>query len=372
MFPGLVSELNLHGILRNLPINHPLLSSTIFTNPSVLVELRSQLESGDSKWMEASGILPHIELYKKLDNQQKVIAFPDDLEQRVEKVLEKKGVGDFTSCLKSLIFLVVTHLERGSYGGLAMPGVAILHTEVLHLTTWTLERKATLSEWSMLMRHIINDIEAKLNPSKPSIRDELHAMTLFNMGFEVLKLTPSKRKRRTTQIKLTTVLRLVREAEPTRTRALPFKPRKRSKVAHGSTPPSSPVHEQPPVESQATREPGGVPGARAPETYNYNPLPDFGLTLTDQFLSNSREGAQRGNFCATHGGFRNCKIEGCVRTDRGGGFCEVHRRGRLCKIEGCKKLSRNQGMCTMHIREEKQDINPSASVKAEPAAALAV
>ncbi|KAG6614391.1 WRKY transcription factor 19 [Phytophthora cinnamomi] len=84
------------------------------------------------------------------------------------------------------------------------------------------------------------------------------------------------------------------------------------------------------------------------------------------------KGAQRGNFCATHGGFRNCKIEGCVRTDRGGGFCEVHRRGRLCKIEGCKKLSRNQGMCTMHIREEKQDINPSASVKAEPAAALAV
>ncbi|GMF21955.1 unnamed protein product [Phytophthora lilii] len=84
------------------------------------------------------------------------------------------------------------------------------------------------------------------------------------------------------------------------------------------------------------------------------------------------KGAQRGNFCATHGGFRNCKIEGCVRTDRGGGFCEVHRRGRLCKIEGCKKLSRNQGMCTMHIREEKQDMNSSASVKAETAVALAV
>ncbi|KAE9017840.1 hypothetical protein PR003_g15196 [Phytophthora rubi] len=80
------------------------------------------------------------------------------------------------------------------------------------------------------------------------------------------------------------------------------------------------------------------------------------------------KGAQRGNFCATHGGFRNCKIEGCVRTDRGGGFCEVHRRGRLCKVEGCKKLSRNQGMCTMHIREEKQDVNPCASLKAEPAA----
>ncbi|GMF20414.1 unnamed protein product [Phytophthora fragariaefolia] len=84
------------------------------------------------------------------------------------------------------------------------------------------------------------------------------------------------------------------------------------------------------------------------------------------------KGAQRGNFCATHGGFRNCKIEGCVRTDRGGGFCEVHRRGRLCKVEGCKKLSRNQGMCTMHIREEKQDINSSTTMKAESVSALAV
>ncbi|EGZ04699.1 hypothetical protein PHYSODRAFT_535844, partial [Phytophthora sojae] len=48
-------------LLDCLPINHPLLVSTILTNPSVLDDLR---EHGDSKWMEGTGIPPHIELYK--------------------------------------------------------------------------------------------------------------------------------------------------------------------------------------------------------------------------------------------------------------------------------------------------------------------
>ncbi|EGZ25211.1 hypothetical protein PHYSODRAFT_486064, partial [Phytophthora sojae] len=75
-------------VLDCLPINHPLLVSTIFTNPSVLDDLR---EHGDSKWMEGTGIPPHIELYKKLHNQQKEIdALPGILEQRMEKVLERK------------------------------------------------------------------------------------------------------------------------------------------------------------------------------------------------------------------------------------------------------------------------------------------
>ncbi|EGZ22179.1 hypothetical protein PHYSODRAFT_422537, partial [Phytophthora sojae] len=75
MFPGLVDELNLSDILRlclaslvqhagflvnHLPTNHPLLSTFVFTNPTVLNNLRSKLEVGESRWMEPSGIPPHI------------------------------------------------------------------------------------------------------------------------------------------------------------------------------------------------------------------------------------------------------------------------------------------------------------------------
>lgn len=80
------------------------------------------------------------------------------------------------------------------------------------------------------MRHIINGIEAEVDAPMPTIRDQAHSIEVFNMGSNTLKLKPSKRKRRSTQIKLTTVLRLIREADnPTRT--LPYKARKRYKAA---------------------------------------------------------------------------------------------------------------------------------------------
>ncbi|OWZ09618.1 hypothetical protein PHMEG_00017649 [Phytophthora megakarya] len=94
----------------------------------------------------------------------------------------------------------------------------------------TPKKKATLLEWSILMRHIINGIEAEMSSPLPPIRDLAHAIELFNMGYKTLNLKPSKRKRRTTQIKLTTVLRLIREAENA-TRTFPYKPRKRPKAA---------------------------------------------------------------------------------------------------------------------------------------------
>ncbi|KAG3132663.1 hypothetical protein C6341_g22814 [Phytophthora cactorum] len=92
----------------------------------------------------------------------------------------------------------------------------------------TTKKEATLSEWSIMMRHIVNGIEDKLHVPMPSIRDESHAIDLFKTGYEMLKLKPSKRKRRIDQLKLTTVLRLVREGEVPRGRVLPFKARKRS------------------------------------------------------------------------------------------------------------------------------------------------
>ncbi|KUF79168.1 hypothetical protein AM588_10000108 [Phytophthora nicotianae] len=63
-----------------------------------------------------------------------------------------------------------------------------------------------------MMRHIINGIEKDLRKPMPAIRDEVHAIELFKIGYNTLELKPSKRKRRNAQIKLTTVLRLIREA----------------------------------------------------------------------------------------------------------------------------------------------------------------
>ncbi|OWZ04126.1 hypothetical protein PHMEG_00024023 [Phytophthora megakarya] len=43
--------------------------------------------------------------------------------------------------------------------------------------------------------------------------DEAHAVELFNCGYIMLKFRPSKRERRSTQIKLTTALRFAKQTE---------------------------------------------------------------------------------------------------------------------------------------------------------------
>ncbi|EGZ13038.1 hypothetical protein PHYSODRAFT_514739, partial [Phytophthora sojae] len=108
MFPVLSREANMAGILRlclaslvhhaeylqqHLPATHALLSTHLFTSPTVLRTLEGQLVAGESLWMRPTGIPPYIELYKKLDQQQRSIdELPGKLEQRMEHVLEKKGV----------------------------------------------------------------------------------------------------------------------------------------------------------------------------------------------------------------------------------------------------------------------------------------
>ncbi|OWZ03854.1 hypothetical protein PHMEG_00024346, partial [Phytophthora megakarya] len=121
------------------------------------------------------------DLFRKLDNQQKSIdALPDTLEKCMEKVLEEKGVaaGNIT---RELLRLEIRSM---------LQDVGLQRAQSIAPAP-----EDSLSEWLMLMRHII-------------------------------------RKRRVAQIKLTTVLRLVREAESRRTRNLPFTPRKRQKPAN--------------------------------------------------------------------------------------------------------------------------------------------
>lgn len=120
------------------------------------------------------------------------------------------------------------------------------------------KKKATLSEWSVMMRYIINGIEEELSAPMPAITDEKHAIKLFNKGYATLKLKPSKRKRRDGQLKLTTVLRLIRENNRAQDspRSRPFRPRKRQKAASTSDSERTTlsVHTEPNVSNNAARE----------------------------------------------------------------------------------------------------------------------
>ncbi|ETO68238.1 hypothetical protein F444_14913 [Phytophthora nicotianae P1976] len=170
--------------------------------------LQEQLQLGGSSWMLPTGIPPCIELYKNLDKQQQSIdSLPDKLEQRMEAILEKKGVAaDFA-------FPSIDPLGAWMLWGFGNPKLNYLPFKSIPSDDLdTPQKKATLSEWSVMMRHIINGIEKDLGKPMPAIRDEAHAIELFKIGYNTLELKPSKRKRRNAQIKLTTVLRLIREA----------------------------------------------------------------------------------------------------------------------------------------------------------------
>lgn len=274
MFPSLSGESNLSGILQSclgslafhsenqreyLPANHPLLSILIFTNIIALSAVKQQLEHGESKWMQPTGIPPYNELYKRLVRQQESIdTLPDKLEERMEQVLEKKGVaaGNITrELLRSEIKALL--VEVGLRANVSADDTAPMSNRVRNYHTWggkfhvlprefgfpsidplgawmlwwfgnpmlsyppfksipsddldTPQKKATLSEWSIMMRYIINKIEEKTSAPMPDLRDEAHAIELFNIRYDALVLKPSQHKCRTDQLKLTTVLRLVRE-----------------------------------------------------------------------------------------------------------------------------------------------------------------
>ncbi|KAF0739969.1 hypothetical protein Ae201684P_016791 [Aphanomyces euteiches] len=108
-FPTLVKLPNLHGVLclvlaslvyhfehlhSKMPINHPLHSTPIFVHADIRIYLLSILESGtDSCYLRASGVPPHIELYKKLDQTQSSIStLPRLIVNELREIIEQNGV----------------------------------------------------------------------------------------------------------------------------------------------------------------------------------------------------------------------------------------------------------------------------------------
>ncbi|OWZ15907.1 hypothetical protein PHMEG_00010378 [Phytophthora megakarya] len=65
-----------------------------------------------------------------------------------------------------------------------MEAVVALETLGVDLLRTNTHKKATLLEWSMLMRHIICGIEEKTGLPMPAIYDEAQAVELFNTGYQ--------------------------------------------------------------------------------------------------------------------------------------------------------------------------------------------
>ena len=92
-------------------------------------------------------------------------------------------------------------------------------------------QRSRFSEWNVMIKHMIKCIEQKTGNSLPSTFTEDEALRLLNVGCELLPSSVTSKPR---TLKVTTVLRLVREstqqADPNR-RRVPFRSRKRRKNA---------------------------------------------------------------------------------------------------------------------------------------------
>ncbi|KAG3204080.1 hypothetical protein PC128_g2209 [Phytophthora cactorum] len=90
----------------------------------------------------------------------------------------------------------------------------------------------TLSEWATFVRHVTTEIKSETGSTMPKIRTEAEAEKLFAIGMNRIKLLPTIRARRSSQLKVSTFLRLVREAKKAanpNARSVPFRKRKRAK-----------------------------------------------------------------------------------------------------------------------------------------------
>ncbi|OWY97532.1 hypothetical protein PHMEG_00031918 [Phytophthora megakarya] len=275
MFPALKSESNMSGILKlclaslvyhadhlraRLPTRHSLLSTYLFRNMSTMAYLRERVLTNDSPWMSASGIPPHIEMYKQQEDTSKAVdRLPAILLEGFSKLLDEKGVaaGNIT---KDVLECTIRKLlsEAGLSGNANVPceqasdvnpqrrlfywnnkyhylpedfefpstdpltawklwwfgNAALGYPPLKSISTIDLSTKkkaSTFSEWSIFMKYLINAIVKETGQPLPKKMSEKKAHELFEVGIAHLSILPGVRERRVSQLKITTALRLVRE-----------------------------------------------------------------------------------------------------------------------------------------------------------------
>lgn len=263
-----------------LPSNHALRASFLFRKRDEALALRSRLADPSSTWMRATGVPPHIELYRQDElTRQAVEKIPSVVLDGISTILEENGVraGHVTTetlraAIREALVDASVLLPESSVRVVPPPRAPEYYTwnnkfHVLpekfefpsvdafsawklwwfgnSVTGWppfrsintcdlsTRRKRQTYSEWSCMMNLIADAASASSQHqiSKPVTEDQ--ATEVFNIGTQHLPLPASNHKRRWTQLKVTTALRLVRQAiqaaNPNSVRR-PFKSRKRQKT----------------------------------------------------------------------------------------------------------------------------------------------
>lgn len=267
-----------------LPHHHILFSTHVFRSVGLLSNLRTRLMNDLVSWMSPTGIPPHIEMYRKQQQiQDAVQKLPSVLMVGIGNLLDEKGVraGNIThELLKETIATLLRETGISTQQTpVTMPTTNIRH-ELYYwnnryhmlpiefefpkadpLSAWMLWqfgnttlgyppyktidqidlsdaiKKKTLSEWRVMMGHIVSKIETMTGAPLPTRMTEAQALNLFNLAATKLPIastTDKNRKRSRTQLTLVTSLRLIRQsihANNPMARTIPYKPRnkKRSK-----------------------------------------------------------------------------------------------------------------------------------------------
>ena len=296
MFPELSKEKHLRPMLlmclaslvfhsdylvQNLKNNHPLLSTLIFCNNTAMSQLKNRVIVSDSKWMRATGIPPHVELYRQQQQTLTAIeALPDIVTGRISRLIEEKGVSAGNITKEVLREMLQEALEqtvpqttapattsqigrqssqvyywKGKYHILPedfkFPSIDVQGAWMLWLfgnkrlgypcfrsiSTTDLSsksKKQTYSEWSVMMGKLEAVIMQETGSGIPKKLSEEKGLELFEIGMKHLPKPLSKHERRWSQIKVTTFLKLIRKHEQASNpncRRLPFRKRKRTKAS---------------------------------------------------------------------------------------------------------------------------------------------
>ncbi|ETN22049.1 hypothetical protein PPTG_02102 [Phytophthora nicotianae INRA-310] len=295
MFPAFAEDTRLQPILKlclaslayhydflstELPTTHSLRASSLFRRCNLHQSLSDQLVQLESPWMTATGIPPQVVMFGlQKEIQATVCALPESLARRFAKLLEEKGIcgnginqQQMEDTMHRVLDERVPQYSRAIHREDAPPRATLhfwpsdgkLHalpesfdfpsTDVVHAwhLWWfgseaagqppykslcthdlsTRKKRQTYSEWRVMMEHISSAIERKTGALPPPTMSEQQSAVLCVTGVNSLPLGPSKPSRRVTQLKVTTLLRLVRQVEHNNNpnaRRLDYRPRKKRK-----------------------------------------------------------------------------------------------------------------------------------------------
>ncbi|KAG4051541.1 hypothetical protein PC123_g13252 [Phytophthora cactorum] len=227
----------------------------------MMSHLATALVRDSSSWMKPTGIPPHVELYKQLLHMQTSIDnLPPVLLEGMSNLIEEKGVAAENTTKQMLEATIESLLTRAGIARAGAPPASnttspsdgdnvYYYAGKFHLLPETFEfpragsfgawqlwwfgNKArgwpplknihphelpkrsirkTFSDWVMMIKHLTDAATAagRTIPTQPS---EKQAAEIFEAAMYKLELSPTKHKRRLAELSLTTVLRLVREAQ---------------------------------------------------------------------------------------------------------------------------------------------------------------